>query len=243
MNERLDPEQAQQILRRAAELESRHQREEPGLDRGALEAAAEEVGISPDAVRKAMAEHDAGTLVERPDDRHVLGPAQARVVRTVAMPITAAQLAVSKWLKSQLLTVHSRRGDEVVWTRRTDMVSKVFRRVDVTKRVQLGGVDRIVASVVDRGDGRALIRLDADLEFTRKGLVTGVVAIPAVVAPVVAGAAAMVLSEPWIFAAGIPAGAAMGAAGIYAGRKTLAAERDDAQRILELFVADLDPRR
>lgn len=238
-DDRLDPEAVSEIIRRASELDTDRRFDSPGLDRTALEAAADEVGISPAAVRRALAEHDAGALVRAPD-RSVLGPARSQAVRTVDLPVHIARDRVDRWLKSQLLAVHGRRGDEVEWRRRDDFSAKLRRRVDLTKRVRLSGVDAIVASVVAAGDGRSIVRLDADLEHTRRGLLLGVVGVPAAVTPVLAGAAALVLGEPVIFAAGFPAGAALGGAGLYAGRRTLAAEREEAARVVELFLDDLD---
>lgn len=236
---RLDPETANEIIRRAAELDSGRVEDPGGVDRLALEAAADEVGISPAAVRRAMAEHDAGALA-RPVDRSILGPARALAVRTVDLPVHIARDRVERWLKSQLLEVRERRGEEVVWSRRGDFAAKLRRKVDPSKRVRLGGVDAVITSVVGAGDGRSIVRLEADLSFTRRGLLTGVAAVPAAAGPVLGGAAALVLGEPAFLVGGIPAGIALGGAGLYAGRRTLASERTEAGRVLELFLVDLD---
>lgn len=240
--ERLDREAANEIIRRAAELDARPLTDDTGVDRRALEAAAEEVGISPAAVRHAIAEHEAGALV-RPADRSILGPAHALVVRTVRLPVPEARSRVDRWLRGQLLEVQQRRGDEDVWCRRKDLAAKLRRKVDPTKKVRLGGVDAVCASVADVGDGRSIVRLEADLEFTRRGLLTGVAAIPTAAGPVLGGAAALVLAEPLFFLGGFPVGAALGGVGLYAGRRTLASEREEARRVLELFLDELDRGR
>ncbi len=227
------------MIRRAAELDAADRIDEPGLDRTALEAAASEVGISPAAVRRALAEHDAGALT-RPTDRSVLGPARSQAVRTVGLPATVARQRVDRWLRSQLLEVHDRRGVEVEWRRRRDLSATLRRRIDPRRRVRLGGVDAVVASVVTAGEGASIVRLEADLGFTRRGLFTGVVAIPAAAGPVLGGAAALVVHEPAVFLAGFPAGVVLGGAGLVAGRRTLAGERQEATRVIELFLVDLD---
>jgi hypothetical protein len=237
--QRLDAETAGEILRRAAELDADRHEHVPGVDRIALEAAAEEVGLSPAAVRRALAEHDAGALV-RPPDRSILGPARALAVRTVDLPVSVARPRVERWLKGQMLEVQERRGDEVVWCRRGDLAAKVRRKVDPTKRIRLDGVDAVIASVVGAGDGRALIRLEADLEHTRRGLIGGVAAVPAASGPVLGGVVAAITGEPLFLAGGVPVGAALGGLGLYAGRRTLATERAEAARVLELFLDDLD---
>ena len=237
---RLDPEDASAIIRRAAELDVGLPDLLGGVDRHALEEAAGEVGISPAAVRQALAEHDAGVL-PAPVDRSILGPAHAIAVRTVSLPPATARQRVDRWLKGQMLEVQERRGDEVVWCRRSDLLAKVRRKVDVTKRVRLGGVDAVCASVVPVDDG-SFVRLDADLENTRKGLIAGVAIAPTVVAPLAFGALAF-FTDPLVFLAGFPAGAALGSLGLVAGRRTLANERAEAQRVLDLFLDELERAR
>ena len=239
--QRLDPEAANAIIRRAAELDVGLPDVLGGVDRGALEEAAGEVGISPTAVRQALAEHDAGVL-PAPVDRSILGPAHAIAVRTVPLPPAATRQRVDRWLKGQMLEVQERRADEVVWCRRNDLLAKVRRKVDLRKQVRLGGVDAVCASVVPVDDG-SFVRLDADLENTRKGLLAGVAALPTAAGPVLGGVAAVIMSEPIFFLGGFPVGAALGSLGLVAGRRTLANERADAQRVLDLFLDDLERAR
>lgn len=239
-HDRIDPSIANEIIRRAAELDGDPQLELPGVDRSALEAAAGEVGISPAAVRRAFAEHDAGALVP-PADRSVLGPARARAVRTVDLPGGVARAKVERWLKGQLMEVHARRDDEVEWRRRGDLTAKLRRKVDPTKRIRLGDVDAVVVSVVGAGDGRSIVRLEADLTNTRSGLLTGVVAIPAAAGTVLSGAAMVILTDPFLLApaVGIPVGLLLGGSGFYVSRRTLASQRSEAARVLDLFLDDL----
>lgn len=241
-NNRLDPSTASEIIRRATELDAGRVDQDQGLDRYALEAAADEVGISPAAVRRALAEHDAGALVE-PDDHSVLGPARTQAVRTLELPAHTARARVDRWLKGQLLEIHARRGEECEWRRRDDLAAKLRRKVDPKKRVRLGDVDAIIVSAVSAGEDRSVVRICADLTHTRTGLLTGVVALPSAAGPVLGGAAALILTEPLFFFGGIPAGIALGAAGLYAGRRSLATERAEAARVIELFFEELERGR
>ncbi|WP_436796208.1 hypothetical protein [Actinospongicola halichondriae] len=239
-SDRLDPDTAGEIIRRATELDLARARDESGVPRHALEAAADEVGISPASVRRAMAEHDAGTL-RREESRHsLLGPARARAVRTVDLPVAIAQKHVSTWLKVQLLEVHRRTGDELEWRRREDLGAKLRRKVNLAKRIRLGNVDAVIASVVDDGNGRSIVRLEADLEHTRAGLKIGVVGVPTAIGPALGGAAAIVLGDPLLLAAGIPFGMVLGAAGIVVARRTLGTELAEAQRVIDLYLDELD---
>ena len=243
-HDRVDREAAGEIIRRAAELDAADPGDVVGgtIERRALAAAAEEVGISPAAMRLAMAEHDAGALVPA-EDRSILGPAHAVVVRTVDLPADAARSRLDRWMRGQLLEVKVRRGDEVVWCRRVDLAAKVRRKVDPTLRVRLNQVDEVCASVADVGDGRSIVRLDANLEHTRRGLLTGVAVVPGAVAATIVGGMLAALVDPMLVVAGLPAGGALGGAGLYAGRRTLAKERDEAHRVLQLFLDDLELTR
>lgn len=236
----LDPDTAGAIIRRATELDLAGGQDDAGVQRHALEAAAGEVGISPASVRQAMAEHDAGALVAADARRSILGPARARGVRTVDLPLAVAQQQVSSWLKAQLLEVHRRSGDELEWRRRDDFRAKLRRKVDLTKRVRLGNVDAVIASVVDDGNGRSIIRLEANLENTRDGLRIGVVAVPTIAGPALGAAAAVVLGDPLLVVAGVPFGVALGASGVYVARKTLGTDVAEAQRVIDLYLDELD---
>lgn len=238
MSERLDPDAAREILRRAVEIESERRAGTPDIEREALEQAAAEVGISPDAVRRAVAEHGVGAIPVPVHPRSMLGAIDVRAVAVIDRPTAQVDTIVKRWLTSQTLAVSRRSGSTTEWTRRNDMVAKVRRKVDLTKRIRLDQVDRVIVSVGDSGDGRTLLRIEADLENTRRGLRTGAVGAPTIGAPIAFGIVA-VFTEPWLFLAGFPAGAALGSAGLYLARKTLAQARDEAQRVIDLFVAEL----
>lgn len=240
--DRLDPEAAAEIIRRAAELDAPLDVTPPGLDRAALVAAADEVGLSPAAVRRAMAEHDAGTLAPAVTSGGLLGPARSQATRLLELPVAGAVSQVERWLKGQLFERYRRDGDEVEWRPRDDLGAKVRRKVDgaTARRVRLSGVDAVLVTVVAAGEGRSLVRLVADLEHTRRGLATGVVAIPTAVGPILGGAAALVTGEIALLVGGVPLGMALGSLGIVGGRRTLANERLEASRTLDRFLDDLE---
>ncbi len=135
--------------------------------------------------------------------------------------------------------MHDRRADEVVWARRDDLTARIRRKVDFGKRRRLSGVDAISVSVADADDDHSLVRLEADLSNTRRGLLTGVAIAPTAAAPLLGGVAAIVVHDPLLFVAGFPVGALLGSAGLYAGRRSLAHERAEAERVLGLFLDDL----
>src|SRR5215813_11283065 len=90
----LRADQVQRVLRRAAELERRDQpMREPAttgqMTRADVTQIAEEVGLAPEAISRALAELDAGMLAEAAPasfvDR-VIGPAEVVCTRAVAGP-------------------------------------------------------------------------------------------------------------------------------------------------------------
>jgi hypothetical protein len=242
MTEPLDPGAASEVLRRAAELSARDvPRADGGYDRRSLTEAASEVGIERRAVELALAEHDAGLLGAESRRGGLLGPSRVVEVRVVDCDVPTARAQVIHWLRGQLLSRDEKVGSAEVWRPREDLGAKVRRKVDarVAKKVRLTDVDAVEVSTAAAGDGRTLIRLEAVFDDMRRGLRTGVVVIPAAVTPVL-GVALAVLTEPWVALASLPAAGALGAAGTYAGRRSLADQLEDARRALRRFLDDVE---
>src|SRR2546430_9509687 len=90
MAEHLTREQVELVLRRAAELERGHVAGEALVSAEELTRIADEVGLAPDAIRRALHEVRTGTLVPPASptvlDR-VLGPAQWIIERAVPGPV------------------------------------------------------------------------------------------------------------------------------------------------------------
>lgn len=240
MNDRLDPDDAGEVLRRASELASTPQ-DEGGYDRAALAEAAQEVGIERRAVERALAEHDAG-LLRRPAARGgLLGPGRVEVARTLALSTAAARGVVDDWLRRQLLERVERAGAQEEWRPRDDLGAKLRRKVDARtqRRVRLKNIDAIRVTVVDAGEGAALVRIEAVFDAMRRGLLTGVVAVPTAVTPVLGVAATVLTGEPTFLVGSIPLAAGLGGLGAYTGRKTLSDEREAARLAITAFLDDV----
>jgi hypothetical protein len=244
MTEPLDPLAADEVLRRAAEI-SAQDRPAPvhgGYDRRALTEAASEVGIERGAVELALAEHDAGILAHTDARGGLLGPSRVLETRVVPRTVPESSGHVTHWLRSQLLHRDERQGTAEVWRPRDDLGAKLRRKIDArtARRVRLGDVDAVEVSVVDCGSGRSLVRLEVVFDDMRRGLRTGVVVVPAAVAPVLGVAAAVLTSEILLAVGSVPLGGALGAVGAVAGRKTLADQRERARRALCSFLDGLE---
>lgn len=241
MTDRLDPQSAREILRRASELDVGSGSAELGYDREALAQAAAEVGIRRRSLEQALAEHDVGLLTADEGSGGLLGRSRVVVTRTVPLSPEEAQRRTTRWLGRQMLEVSERREREEVWRPRGDLAAKVRRKIDarITRQVRLGNVDAIRVSAAEVGDGESVLCLEAELDDMRRGLTTGVVAVPTAVTPVLGGVGVLLTGELAFLFGSIPLGLTLGGLGIYGGRRTLAHERDDARRVLELFLDEL----
>lgn len=241
MTDRLDPNSAREILRRASELDAAAGSAELGYDREALAEAAAEVGIGRRSLERALAEHDVGALTADARAGRLLGPSRVVVTRTVPLSAPEARERARRWLGGQMLEVSERREREEIWRPRGDLAAKIRRKLDArfTRKVRLGNVDAVRLSAAAAGDGESVLCLEAELDDMRRGLTTGVVVIPAGVTPVLGSAAVLFTGEVAFLLGSLPLGVALGGLGVYGGRRALAHERDDARRTLELFLDEL----
>ena len=241
MSDRLDPDAAREILRRATELEAGHPPAVPGYDRQALVDAAGEVGIGRRSLERALAEHDIGLLAPAAGSRGLLGPSRVVVTRTVPLTPEQAHERVRRWLGRQMLEVSERHERVEVWRPRADLTARIRRKIDarITKKVRIGNVDAVRVSAAATGVHESVLCLEAELDDMRRGLTTGIVVVPTAVTPVLGAAIGLVTHEPAFFLGSVPLGVALGGLGFVGGRHTLAAERDETRRVLELFLDDL----
>lgn len=172
------------VLRRAVELDAHLSPPAGGLDVTALVEVAREVGISEAAVRQAIAELGAG-VVEAPGPEGgglLLSPRRVRVERLVGVGPARVWDELRRWTVDQLLEPRRQWSHGAVWTPRTDLTSRLRRRLrsDVTLR----SVTRLVAEVVgtpEAGGRTAVtrIRLAADCEEERERLAVRAVLVAA----------------------------------------------------------------
>lgn len=238
-DDRLPRPDAEAVIRRAAELDT-----DPvvdgRLDRAALTAAADEVGISPAAVHRALAEYDAGVLTREPPKPSVIGPALVVAARTLDLPPDMASAAVERWLTQQTYVLRRRQGPTTRWERRKDLIAGIRRKVDVTKRIQLADPDHVTASVLEVDGGRSLVRLEADLTTLRTGLGLGLVGAPALLAPATGTFLAVITGEVLFAAGAVPLGAALAGAGLVGSRRTLRSTLTGTEQVLEGFLDRLE---
>jgi hypothetical protein len=252
---RLTTEQVAIVLRRAAEIEAEVELVEgdgPGsatsIDAAAVEAAAEEVGLSPAAVRQAVAELQVGSLTApaapAPGNRSAPGRALRRrggvpshlvgEQRVVASSPPTALAVLDGLLRQQMFTARRRGPDSAVFRPRDDWMAKVRRKLDVVGSIRLAGVAGIT-TVATPCAGGTLVRIEAEMLATRTSVMGGSAATGAA-ATLVSGVGGALLHEPMLVLAAFPAGAAIAAGGMRVRGRRWDEQRRDVNDALTLLL-------
>lgn len=210
MGEDVELPHAQQILRRAVQLD-RSAAPVYGMSAEALEAAAAELGVGPGAVAMALAESLAGAgPSRRPLWERLIGPRRITVVRPceVSAPV-ATQVAVDWLERGHLLRVSPEAPGILVARRRTDAVATAGRAVrSLNGSGGLSKVREVRGAVGCVADGTAAVCVQADLTDRRHGAVArgsgvGTVVLAGVGVGSVVVTPLLVLAAPLAFASGL----------------------------------------
>jgi hypothetical protein len=249
----LSPDQVQRVLRRAAEIE-KHERRPDVVATGQMTRAdvtqiADEVGITPDAVRHALAELDAGVLVAAPPARDwvdwMVGPADVVATRSVPGPAVSVRARVERYFGGMMMQVKRNLGERgMIWEPAGDLWSRLRRKLDLGAHLEAPpGSELETAVVEDPADpGRALVRLVLRLAEPRKrraARATG--GILAGVGLAAAGIAAFHTLPLDLFSALAGSGAA--AISVAGARSRHARDLDRAETALQRFLDSLEHGR
>ncbi|MDP9387825.1 MAG: hypothetical protein M3Q48_07815 [Actinomycetota bacterium] len=195
--DRLSGDEAALVFRRAAELEAARQAasRDDALELEAVEAAGREVGLSPTAVREAVAELRARGVPGTPGA--AVGLTDADAARTVHGPRRSVERSVVDFLEGEVLVRERDLGDRTVWVREPGLEAAIERRIEA---VDLRPVRRLVAAVVPvPGERRTHVRFEVEVAGPSTSLRAGVP-----LAAASAGAAAAAFVEP-VAAGGVAA--------------------------------------
>jgi hypothetical protein len=207
---RLDRDAVRRVLRRAVEIEGAGERSLPdvdGIDADSIVAAATEVGIPEDAVRRSLAVERLGP----PPAEHggLLGAAVVVVTDEVSGEVDEVLARVDSWLVSGHHMRRDRlRGGAGSWSRRRGVVGTTFRNLrQVTGEGYLGDLERIDIVALDSGAGTCLVRVAADRRSERRvrgvtGAAVGTVATAGAVVGALALGPFLLLTAPVTVAAG-----------------------------------------
>jgi hypothetical protein len=171
-DQRIDRPALERIIRRAAELQAAEQDIGSGLSETDLMHLGSEVGIPAPYLQQAMLEERTQAFVGADSGfRHWLaGPQYVIATRTVPLSAVEVERALHHWMTNDELLVVKRRADDYMsWEPKRDLLSTVRRDLNLSgKSYTLAGAREITAQVSALRDGRAHVRLVADLENSRQ---------------------------------------------------------------------------
>ena len=240
----LDARVVARILRRAGDLErAGDAQDEAGMiAEASLIAAAEEVGLSVDAIRRSIAIERLGPLpAARAGDR-ILGPSQVYADGEVDASAVEALAKVDSWLvDGHHLRRDVLRSGHGEWSKRSGLVGVTARTIrNATGEGQLGDFERVNAAACDTGSGSSMVRITIDRTTNRRfaGGSGTFIAVGGMTGVVVAGVAA----TPVVLLA-IPAAIVAGVGVALTGRKRAGRTEREVRRLLDAVDAGVDPTR
>ncbi|MFZ4517476.1 MAG: hypothetical protein ACOYOP_03755 [Microthrixaceae bacterium] len=232
---------AERVLRRAVELSESPSSEVDDVPVRALLEAADELGMDPDDVRRALAEERAGVLEDhqRPGDA-LLGPDRVAVVRVLSGDPDEVLDRLDAWMRRTRTFRRVRRADG--WSdfaRRGDPLASAQRAARAARgHERLERVRRVRAMVVPAGGDRTLVALVVDTRTSRAVAAAGGVTVAAT--GVVTAGVSAVSWAPWAWL-GLPVAVA-GGVGVMAARKGYLADVDaDLEGLLDALASGGEP--
>jgi hypothetical protein len=232
---RLTSDQVHLVLRRAAELDALTEApsDVDGYDSRAVEAAAREVGLSPAAVRQAVAELRVGALPVPGADRKPARVAQSRLVsqqRLVEITPLAAHARIERFMRTQMFELRRHAGDRAIYRARSDLVASLRRGLNFGGAIKLDGL-RTVTVDVTPADERTLVRVEAELTISRANAVAGGAALGTGTA-LFTGLIGAVFAEPALLVGALPAGMLVGGGSVRVAESRWRKRRDDVAEVL-----------
>jgi len=172
---KLSRPQLEDVLRRAAELESGRTGATGGdesahLDEQDVVRLGIEAGLSEGALRRALGEMRRGELMVRDEGPLgvTLGPGQILVSREIPGPAEPVQRAVDRFLREQLMTVRRHHGERVEWERARGLWPGLARSLDFARRYAFGPVTRVETLVVAEGEAATNVTFRIDVSEMRR---------------------------------------------------------------------------
>ena len=209
---RLTDEEAAHVFRRATELDRDGLQRPGGWLVDDLVEVGREVGISPDAIRRAVAE--LAPVADGPSLEVAARGPVVRCLRVVPVRVELARREVDSWLQTQLFEAVRDRPDSAVYERRRDR--KAWRVVvrDRDGQYRMRPVDRVLVAVAPvPGDaGSTSIRIEAELRHGRGDRAVDAAKGWAGWAVVGGGALVLFTTPVWLLAAPVVAAGIGGAA-------------------------------
>ncbi|HSA56091.1 MAG TPA: hypothetical protein VLE53_10320 [Gemmatimonadaceae bacterium] len=210
----LDRAALERVLARAGELQARAAHPPEGLSDTQLLEVGQEVGISAEHLRQALAEER--TRVAVPVEHGVVGSWFGPTVATASRVVrgTPAQILslLDGWMqREELLRPRRRFGERLTWEARRDFLGSIQAGFNLGGRAYaLTNAAEVGATVVPVDPERVVVSLDADFEPSRRRSVAGAGTVAGV--GVASGAGLVALGSMAPEVAGLLIGGAIGTA-------------------------------
>ncbi|MGQ0643763.1 MAG: hypothetical protein ACT4P6_23690 [Gemmatimonadaceae bacterium] len=176
----LDRGALERVLTRAAELQAHSIEPSEGMTEQELVDLGQEVGISADYVRRALAEERTRADVPEKERGGSLvagwfGPSYVSASRVIRGSPAALLAALDDWMQRQeSMTSRRRRTDRLTWEPRRDFLGNLQRGFNFRgKTYDLVATSEVAATVAAVDSSSSLVRLDADLGSARRRSAVG----------------------------------------------------------------------
>jgi len=172
---RLSPGQVEQVLRRAARLDTEAGDEAQG-ERGdgvtgdELVRLGEEAGLSRAALDTALAELRRGELLANNETglAQALGSGRVVLGRDLPLPVSRVKAALARFMREQLMIVRRDQGDRIHWEKAKGLFPGLARSLDFGQRYCFGPVETVETLLVPRGPNAASLTFVVDLTQARR---------------------------------------------------------------------------
>ncbi len=209
-------------------------------------AAADEVGLSVEAVRRSLAIERLGPPIPAHHGDRFVGATVVSVDNEIAGTAPEILERMDAWmvdghhLRRDLRRVDPA-GGVVVWTKRAGLVGAAVRTVrTATGEGKLGDLRSVTATARDTGLGGCVVRVSADRSNDRQtSIVTGAAAAATATAVFVAGA---VVATPAVLLA-TPVALFVGLGVAARGKRRESRTRHEIERLLDTVDQGIDPTR
>ena len=176
--QQLSADETQQVLKRAAQLETRPvDAGEPSLDLAEVERIGLEAGLSREAIQRAFIELRSGSLKPPAPQTTVdklLGPQSVQAERGLTLPSEEAKRRLHALLKSELLHPEERQGDRTVWSPTPGLWASIQRGINWQGQGawQKGSITTEVLPAPAAADALCVVRIEGK-PGARGNLLTG----------------------------------------------------------------------
>lgn len=175
---RIGSEELEAVIRRAVEIQAAREGAAAageGIDEAEAVRIGEELGLAPDAVRRAIVDVRSRVPAERGPMASLMGPGVVRAARVVRRPAAETGMLVERWLtECEFMAVQRRFPDRTRYARAKGVAAGIGRALrQIGERHQSLGLPTVDVAVSAVDEDRCLVELSVDYSGQRAGLAAG----------------------------------------------------------------------